>query len=234
MALKRSRRSRSGRTPSSTFSRTVLVGSSSRLLLEQPDGGAGRELRLAGRGLLLPGHDPEERRLAGAVRPEHADLRARQERERDVVEDLPLGAVELLGPDHREDVVAHPSGPGYRLPRGRLLSAARVRRHVRRAAGAARPETLAREGAHGRRARRGRVPRARAGRDGARDRRRHRRRAGRAAAARRRARDERRALAGLRGGRARARARRGRGRARASGCSATRSPPSCPTPTPCC
>ena len=48
-----------------------------RLLLEQPDGGAGRELRLAAVLLVLPGHDPQQRRLAGAVEAEHADLGAR-------------------------------------------------------------------------------------------------------------------------------------------------------------
>ena len=49
--------------------------------------------------------DPDGGRLAGAVRAEHADLRSRQEGERDVREHLPLGAVELVGPVHGEDVV---------------------------------------------------------------------------------------------------------------------------------
>ena len=77
------------------------------LLLEQPDGRAGRELRLAARGLLAPGHDPQQRRLARAVRPEHADLRPVEERERDVREHLAVGPVELVGPVHRVDVLRH-------------------------------------------------------------------------------------------------------------------------------
>ena len=47
------------------------------LLLEEADRRAGVQLGDAGRRLLEPGHDPQQRRLAGAVRPEHADLRAR-------------------------------------------------------------------------------------------------------------------------------------------------------------
>ncbi len=76
-----------------------------RLLLEQTDRCALREVGVAARRLLDAGHDAQHCRLAGAVRPEHADLRARQKRERDVVEHLALRAVELRDPDHREDVV---------------------------------------------------------------------------------------------------------------------------------
>src|SRR4029079_14617682 len=39
-------------------------------------------------------------------RAEHADLRSRQERERDVRQHLPVWAVELVGPVHRVHVVA--------------------------------------------------------------------------------------------------------------------------------
>ncbi len=77
-----------------------------RLLLEQAHGGARRQLGDARRGLVLAGHDAEQRRLARAVRAEHADLRSRQERQRDVREHLPVGAVELVGPVHGVDVVA--------------------------------------------------------------------------------------------------------------------------------
>ena len=45
--------------------------------------------------------------LPGPVRAEHADLRSRQERERDVRQHLPVRAVELVDPVHRVDVVAH-------------------------------------------------------------------------------------------------------------------------------
>jgi hypothetical protein len=46
-----------------------------RLLLEQPDGRAGASSATPRRGSSSPGHDPEQRRLPGAVRAEHADLR---------------------------------------------------------------------------------------------------------------------------------------------------------------
>ena len=75
------------------------------LLFEQAHGRARRQLRHAGRGLVPPGHDPQQGRLAGAVRAEDADLRPGQERERDVREHLAVRAVELVGPVHREDVV---------------------------------------------------------------------------------------------------------------------------------
>ena len=48
-----------------------------RLLLEQAHGGAGRELGVAVELGVEPGHDPQQRRLAGAVVAEHADLRPR-------------------------------------------------------------------------------------------------------------------------------------------------------------
>ena len=50
-----------------------------RLLLEQADGEAGRQAGLAGEAVVDAGHDPQQRRLAGAVRPDHADLGARVE-----------------------------------------------------------------------------------------------------------------------------------------------------------
>ena len=80
------------------------------LLREEPDRRLRVELGDARRRLLEPGHDPEQRRLAGAVRAEHADFRAVQERQRDVRQDLALGAVVLVGPVHRVDHVrAHRS-----------------------------------------------------------------------------------------------------------------------------
>ena len=77
-----------------------------RLLLEQADGRAGRELRLAAVLGVAPGHDPQQRRLAGAVEAEHADLGARQEAQRDVLEHLLVGRVRPGQPVHREDVLA--------------------------------------------------------------------------------------------------------------------------------
>ena len=85
--------------------RLVQVG----LLLEHPDGGAGRERGLAAVLLVDAGHDPQQRRLAGAVVAEHADLRARVEGERDVVEHRLVRRVELGEAVHREDVLGgHP------------------------------------------------------------------------------------------------------------------------------
>ena len=75
------------------------------LLLEQSDGRVRGELGLAVELGVEAGHDPQQRRLAGAVVAEHADLRAGQERQRDVGQDLAVGRVaarELVG---REDVL---------------------------------------------------------------------------------------------------------------------------------
>ena len=149
------------------------------------------------------------------------------------VENLALRAVELRGPDHREDVVAHPSGPGYRLPRGRLLFAAWVRRDVRRTAGAPRPEALAGEGAlRTTRATRSSSSRAsgsrRCSRSAAASARRRSSCCGGASSARRTSSSRR----ATRRSRARSRAKR-TWRSAWSGCSATRSPPNCPTPMRC-
>ena len=86
----------------------VLRGIELGLLREKADARLRVELGDARRRLLEPGHDLEQRRLAGAVRPEDADLRAVQERQRDVGQHLPLRAVELVGPVHRvDDLAAH-------------------------------------------------------------------------------------------------------------------------------
>ena len=88
----------------------VLVGVELRLLLEQPDGGAGRELGLAAVLGVLTGHDPQQRRLAGAVEAEDADLGAGEERQRDVLEDLLVGRMRPAQPVHRIDVLARHVG----------------------------------------------------------------------------------------------------------------------------
>ena len=75
------------------------------LLLEHADGRAGRERGVAAELLVDPGHDPQQRRLAGAVVAEHADLRAGQEGERDVVEHRLVRRVDLRQAVHREDVL---------------------------------------------------------------------------------------------------------------------------------
>ena len=59
-----------------------------------------------------PGHDPQQRRLARAVVAEHADLRARVERQRDVVEHRLVRRVDLGQAVHREDVLRGHSHAG--------------------------------------------------------------------------------------------------------------------------
>ena len=54
------------------------------LLLEHPDARARRERGLAAVLLIDAGHDPQQRRLAGAVVAEHPDLGARVEGEREL------------------------------------------------------------------------------------------------------------------------------------------------------
>jgi hypothetical protein len=61
-----------------------------RLLFEVPDRHVGHRNRLAVDIGVDAGHDAQQRRLAGAVEAEDADLRARQEAERNVLEDLTL------------------------------------------------------------------------------------------------------------------------------------------------
>jgi hypothetical protein len=75
------------------------------LLLEQPDRRARRELRFAPVLGVGARHDPQQRRLAGAVQAEHADLRSRQEAERDVAQHLLVGRVRTGQLVHREDVL---------------------------------------------------------------------------------------------------------------------------------
>ena len=69
-----------------------------RLLLEQADGEAGGEAGLAGEAVVEAGHDPQQRRLAGAVGADHADLGARVEGEGDVLQDLAVRRVEAARP----------------------------------------------------------------------------------------------------------------------------------------
>ena len=83
------------------------------LLAQVADGEAGRQPRLAGEPVVEAGHDPQQARLAGAVRADDADLGARVERERDVLEDRPVGRVvagELVG--RVDEFVGH----GSRVP----------------------------------------------------------------------------------------------------------------------
>jgi hypothetical protein len=76
------------------------------LLAQEPDAEARGQAGLAGEAIIEAGHDPEEARLARPVRADDADLGARIERDRDVLEDRPVrrvvpgeavGAVDELG-----------------------------------------------------------------------------------------------------------------------------------------
>ena len=95
------------RCPRSTVSRTVRAGSSC--------GSCGRKpMRMFGIGTASPSNSlsspammPQQRRLAGAVQPEHADLGAGKERQRDVLEDDALGRHDLAHAVHRVNVLSH-------------------------------------------------------------------------------------------------------------------------------
>ena len=82
-----------------------------RVLGEEPDARAlGRE-RLAGEVLLDARHDLQQRRLAGAVQAEDADLGSGKERQIDALENLALRRHDLPQIDHRVDVlVRHRAG----------------------------------------------------------------------------------------------------------------------------
>jgi hypothetical protein len=74
-----------------------------RLLLEHADGEAGGQPGLAGVAVVDARHDPQQRRLAGAVGAEHADLGAGVERQRDVAQHLAIGRMEAAHLPHGED-----------------------------------------------------------------------------------------------------------------------------------
>ena len=78
-----------------------------RLLRQEADGVARGEPRLAQEVRLEPGHDAQQRRLAGAVRADDADLRAIQERQPDVLENDRVGRVNLTQPFHRVNELRH-------------------------------------------------------------------------------------------------------------------------------
>ena len=84
-----------------------LVGVELRLLRQVADLQARHRRRLALDVVVDAGHDLEQGRLARAVQAEHADLGAGEERERDVLEDLPFGRNDLAHAVHREDVLSH-------------------------------------------------------------------------------------------------------------------------------
>src|SRR5439155_6093263 len=84
------------------------AGRELRLLLEEADLDAGHADHFALVVVVDARHDLEQRRLARAVEPEHADLGAGEEVERDVLQDAALGRHELADPAHGVDVLSHP------------------------------------------------------------------------------------------------------------------------------
>jgi hypothetical protein len=99
------------------------------LLRQESDPHVGHRHRFAVEFAIFAGHDAQKARLAGAVQPEHADLRAREERQRDVFQDHPLGRHHLAHAIHRVNVLRHriPSPCRDRCRRSEL-SQARVAR----------------------------------------------------------------------------------------------------------
>ena len=93
-------------TPSITFSRTDLVASSLRLLLQVADARALGDEAFADELGIDAGHDPQQRRLARAVDAEHADLGVRVERQMDVIQHLLAGRIGLGQTLHMIDELA--------------------------------------------------------------------------------------------------------------------------------
>ncbi len=90
----------------------VLARVEPRLLRQEADGDAvGRE-RLADELVILARHDLQQRALARAVQPEHADFRAGKKRQPDVFENDGVGRVNLPEPLHCVDVL-HAPVPRY-------------------------------------------------------------------------------------------------------------------------
>ena len=98
-----------------------------RLLVEVADRESGRQPRVAGEPVVEAGHDPQQARLARAVRPDDADLGARIEAERDVLEDGPVGRVVPGEPVRGVDEFGGHGRQGYGETRQRDRSAPRRR-----------------------------------------------------------------------------------------------------------
>ena len=97
-------------TASSTLPSTFLARVERRLLRQVADADAVGRLGVAEEVLVDAGHDAQERRLAGAVRAEHADLGARVERQIDPLQDLLVGRVDPPEVLHRVDVLVRHGG----------------------------------------------------------------------------------------------------------------------------
>ena len=93
-------------SPSSTLPRTVFSSLSDGSCSRIPTVAPGANMRVAVVGVLHTGHDPQDGRLPGSVRADHADLGPRQEVQRHVVEDdlVAVGLTDLL---HAVDELRH-------------------------------------------------------------------------------------------------------------------------------
>ena len=87
-----------------------------RLLRQVTDLDAGLRAGLAFEVLVHAGHDLQHGGLAGTVQAQQADLRAREEGQRDVLDDLPLGRDHLADPVHGVDVLRGHAGSGTQAP----------------------------------------------------------------------------------------------------------------------
>jgi len=86
-----------------------------RLLLQDAHRVTGHQPRFAVGRLLQPGHHPQQRRLSGSVRADHADLRPGQERQRDLVQD-DVAVKSLAGVAEDQDLLHVPTPLPSRLP----------------------------------------------------------------------------------------------------------------------
>ena len=75
--------------------------------MQEADADALGRKRLADKALILPRHDAQQAALARAVQAEHANLRAGQKREPDVLENDVVGLVNLAQTLHGVDELWH-------------------------------------------------------------------------------------------------------------------------------
>ena len=101
------------RHPLVDVARDILRRIELRLLRQVPDRQPGGRECLAVELRNLAGHDSEQGALAGAVGPQDADLRPRQERQPDVLEHGAVGGVPLAEPLHCVDVLWRHRGGLY-------------------------------------------------------------------------------------------------------------------------
>jgi hypothetical protein len=83
------------------------VGVELRFLRQEADPHVGHRHRFAVELLVLAGHDLQQAGLAGPVQPEHADLGAGKERQRNVLQDDAFGRDDLAHTIHRVNVLSH-------------------------------------------------------------------------------------------------------------------------------